>query len=378
MEVYLDNAATTKPISSLNILKDLPFGNPSSLHDLGLKSKSKIIHSKEVIRKYLNVKRNEIIFTSGATEANNLAIIGSALRNKNKRNKLITTKIEHKSVLNSFKYLQNLGFEVIYLDVDDKGIIDLEQLEKNLDDNTLLVSIMHINNETGAKQPIEKISKIVKRKNNKIIFHTDGVQSFTKYKINLKNIDLYTFSGHKIHGIKGVGGLYKSDSINLDSILKGGQQEYNIRPGTENLFGIIVLAEAVKKNIYNIEKNEKNVKKLKERMIKYLEENIENININSKDDRIFSNYILNISFKNILSEVLLHDLESKGIYISTGSACNSKSKSYSHVLEAIGLDEDKLKGSIRISFSKNNTIEQIDYACREIKKSVKDLRKIIR
>ena len=377
MEVYLDNAATTKPIECFEILKDLPFGNPSSLHDLGLKSKRKIIHSKEIIRKYLDVQRDEIIFTSGATEANNLAIIGSVLRNKNKKNKLITTKIEHKSVLNSFKYLENLGFEVIYLDVDDKGKIDLKELEKNVDANTLLVSIMHINNETGVKQPIEEISKIVKRKNQKSIFHTDGVQAFTKYNISLKNIDLYTFSGHKIHGIKGVGGLYKSKNINIDSIIKGGQQEYNLRPGTENLFGITVLAEAVKKNIENIEKNKKHVKKLKERMINYLKDNIENLSINSENDKIYSDYILNISIKNILSEVLLHDLETKGIYISTGSACNSKSKKYSHVLEAIGLEENKLKGSIRISFSKNNTIEEIDYACIKMKKSIKEIRKVI-
>lgn len=382
MEVYLDNSATTKPSNSvkdeINSVLNEYYGNPSSLHDIGLKSEKRINKTRKVISDYLNCLPGEITFTSGGTEANNLGIIGYAFRNRKKGKHIITTEFEHKSVINSFKYLQNQGFDVTFLKVNKKGQIDIEKLKSEIRKDTLLVSIMHVNNEVGSVLPINEIGKVIKKENPDTAYHVDGVQAFGKYKINLDKVDMYSFSGHKIHGIKGVGGLYKKNNINIDSILKGGQQENSIRPGTENLIGISALSIAVEDSIKNIDSNYEKVKLLKKEVIEFIESNVENCFINSPICDDYSPYILSISVGDMMAEVLLHDLESNKIYISTGSACNSKDRNFSHVLEAIGLNDDLMSGTIRISFSRNTSHEEIDYFCKNFKSSVENLRKIIK
>lgn len=381
MKAYLDNAATTMPSKKvkkeINDFLNTTYGNPSSLHDLGIISERRIKKTKKTIAGDLNCSSNEIVFTSGGTESNNLAIIGYALKNKSKGNHVITTAYEHKSVLNSFKYLESIGFNVTYLPVGSQGEINKADLEKELTDETILVSIMHINNEVGRINPVQTFGKIIKDYNKKIIFHVDGVQSFGKFKIDLKNIDMYSFSAHKIHGIKGIGGLYLKKDISVNNIHFGGQQEKGIRPGTENLLGIMSLNVALEEAIEMRKRNLNHVKKLKENLSNFIVENISDskINVNSYDA---SPYILSVSFKDMMSEVLLHDLESKNIFVSTGSACNSKNESISYVLESMNLDENYIGGTIRFSFSKNNTMDEIDFVCKNLKESVKSIRKIIR
>lgn len=380
MKAYLDNSATTMPSKKVKIalqeFLNTSYGNPSSLHDLGIFAERSIKRAKKTIANDLKCSSKEIIFTSGGTESNNLAVIGYALRNKGKGNHLITTTYEHKSVLNAFKYLQSIGFEVTYLSVGSQGEIDEKALKNALTDKTILVSIMHINNEIGTINPINKLGSIIKEYNPEIKFHVDGVQSFGKFDIDLKNIDMYSFSAHKIHGLKGVGGLYLKKDICLQNIHFGGQQENGIRPGTENLLGIVSLNVALKEAVDIRKKNLEHVKKLKNQLSKYIIENIEDSKINVKDYNT-SPYILSVSFKDMMAEVLLHDLESKEIFVSTGSACNSKTKSTSYVLESINLDKDYIGGTIRFSFSKDNTFEEINYVCEKLKESVKSIRKIV-
>jgi len=335
MEIYLDNSATTKPSEKVkNEIYDILnncYGNPSSIYDIGMKSEKKIRITRKIISKYLGCKNEEIIFTSGGTESNNLAIIGYAMRNRNKGNHIVTSRIEHKSVINSFKYLKTQGFDVTFLDVNEKGNINLDELKNVVGQKTILVSLMHVNNEIGNVNRINDISDLIKNINIRTAFHVDGVQAFGKYKINLKNIDMYSFSGHKIHGVKGVGGLYKKKSIFIDSIHKGGQQEFEIRPGTENLIGISAMGRAVEEIVVEYESNYKKVLELKKSFIKYLNENIEDCVINGAGIEETSPYVLSLSLKNIYGEVLLHSLESKKIYVSTGSACNAKNKKYSQI-----------------------------------------------
>lgn len=378
MEVYLDNSATTKVdekiIEELNNTFKF-YGNPSSLHSMGFDSEKIIAKAKGNISNYLNCSKDEIYFTSGGTEANNLAIIGYATQHANKGKHLITSKTEHKSVLNAFKYLETKGFDVTYLDVDDEGFVQLNALEAQLKDDTILVSIMHVNNEVGTIQKIEQIKEILKKKDKKIALHVDGVQGFGKIKLDLKAIDLYSFSAHKIHGLKGSGGLYIQKGIKVNNLIHGGQQEKGIRPGTENLTGIISLGKAIE--ICSENDYYSKVKQIKQKITELIVDEIEDIKINSKLEH-FSPYILNVSFNGVRGEVLLHDLESKGIYVSTGSACTSKSKDYSHVLNAMGLQDNLKEGSIRLSFSKYNSMDEVHHVVNEIKKSVKFIRDVMK
>jgi cysteine desulfurase len=380
MKAYLDNSATTMPSEkvkkAINDFLNKSYGNPSSLHDLGIIAERKIRKAKKNIANDLKCERKEIVFTSGGTESNNLAIIGYALKNKNKGNHLITTTYEHKSVLNSFKYLETIGFNVTYLPVGSQGEIKTDDLKDALTNETILVSIMHINNEVGTMNPIETFGGIIKEYNKSISFHVDGVQSFGKFKIDLKNIDLFSFSAHKIHGVKGIGGLYINKSIAISNIHFGGQQESGIRPGTENLLGIVSLNAALEEASETRIETLDYIKKLKEKLSSYIIKNIEDSKINV-DSYKTTPYILSVSFKDMMSEVLLHDLESKNIFVSTGSACNSKSKSNSYVLESMTIEEEYIGGTIRFSFSKNNTMEEIDYVCESLETSVKSIRKII-
>ena len=380
--IYLDNCSTTKPRKEVvNIMNEAMmdyFGNPSSLHRLGMKSEKKVKEAREYISKYLGVNRDEIYFTSGGTESNNIAIQSAVNKLKNRGNHIITTKIEHPSVLNIMKNYERQGFEITYLDVDRLGNISLEELETSIKDNTILISIMHVNNEIGTIEPIDKIKQIINRKNPKVLFHVDGVQGFGKVEFSLKasGIDMYSFSGHKIYGPKGIGGLYIDRKHTLEAITFGGNQENGIRSGTENVPGIIGFGQAVRIMSENFRAESELVYKLKTYFVSRVKEEIEDIKINTSLDDKSSPYILNVSFSNIRGEVLLHYLEDDNIYVSTSSACSSQGTERSHVLKSIGLSNNEIEGSIRFCFSYENIIEDLDKTIDSLKSAVAEIRQI--
>lgn len=376
MEVYFDNAATTKPYDKvINEVADVMrncYGNPSSAHKLGFDAEQKLNHSREVVSKVLNCSKDEIIFTSGGTESNNLLIKGFIRNNGH----IITNEIEHPSVLNTFKELERNGCSVTYLKVDRDGKIGLKSLEESITDETILLSIMHVNNEIGTVQDIETIGNILKKKSRRAKFHVDAVQSFGKYVIDVKKskIDLLSTSGHKIHGPRGVGIAYIRKGLIPKSIILGGGQEKSFRAGTENIPGIAGFAKATETIYENIESNYKKVLELKSYFYEKLSI-LEGIKINSGLSCDFSPYILSVSFKGIKGEVLLHLLEEKNVFVSTGSACSSKDTKGSHVLKGIGIGAKEIEGTIRFSFNSKNTVEEVDYVLDILKNSLKFLRR---
>ena len=381
MEIYLDNSATTKPYKEVvdKMVEALTtdYANPSSLHRKGINVEKNIKSIRQDIARTMGAKDKEIYFTSGGTESNNSLIRGVANLYKKRKNHIISTEIEHPSVLNTLKDLEEDGFEVTYLKVGKDGKIDIEDLKKSIKPTTILVTIMHVNNEIGTIQPIEEIGKYLKSLKDKIYFHVDAVQSYGKlnFKPSKYNIDFMSVSGHKLHGPKGIGFMYIKENNRLKPILTGGGQEIGIRSGTENVPGIYGLGEAIK--ILNKDLNEtiKKIQELKDLLKEEIVNNIDNIKINSPEDGVC--HILNISFEDIKGEVLLHYLEQKGVYVSTGSACSSKKKG-SHVLNAIGLNPKEIDGAIRFSLSDLNTKEEIIEVVKILKESVSDLRMIIR
>ena len=382
--IYLDNCATTRMRQEVletvyNSMKD-DFANPSSLHKLGFNSEQKIKDARKTISEYLGVDEREIYFTSGGTESNNIGV-QSIVKSLSKRgNHIITSKIEHASILNIMKHLETEGFRVTYLDVDRFGMIDLEELKNSIDNDTILVSMIFVNNEIGTIQDIKKIKEIIESKNPRVLLHVDGIQAFGKIDFSIKELDIdsFSFSSHKIHGPKGVGGLYIRKDLKLMPITFGGNQEEGIRSGTENVSGIIGFGKAVQLMAQNKEKEKNHVLNLKKYTTKLIEENIKDIRINSHLKDNFSPYILNISFRDTKGEVLLHFLEQKNIFISTSSACSSHSMGKSDVLKAITLDDNLIDGTIRICFSYENTKEDIDYFVDNLKESVKEIRKIMK
>ncbi|MFL0267618.1 cysteine desulfurase family protein [Candidatus Clostridium radicumherbarum] len=377
MEAYFDNSATTKPYSEvIEAMVDAMenfYGNPSSAHKLGLKAENKMNECKDIVSKTLNCTRDEITFTSGGSESNNFLIRGFIKEG----NEIITTKIEHPSVLNICKDLERAGIKVTYLDVDNNGKIDLENLNKAITKNTQIVSIMHVNNEIGTVQNIEEIGKLIKEKSSRIKFHVDAVQSYGKFKIDVQKakIDLLSASGHKIHGPRGVGIAYVRKGLVPRPLIFGGGQEKNFRSGTENLAGMAGFAKAAEIIYSENHKNFINVSMLKEYFINRLKE-IDKIKINSPIGVDFSPYVISVSFLGIRAEVLLHLLEEGNIYVSMGSACHSKDTKDSHVLKAIGLSDKEIKGNIRFSFNELNTKEEIDYTIDILKKSLNFLRRV--
>jgi|LSQX01.2.fsa_nt_gb cysteine desulfurase len=383
-EVYLDNSATTKPYNEVieimtEILSD-KYGNPSSLHVKGLEAEREIKKARQIISSGLNTASEEIYFTSGGTEANNISIIGAARLNRKKGNHLITSRIEHPSVLNVFKYLEEEGFDVSYIDVDKNGIIDIEQFKSKLSDDTILVSLMYVNNEIGTIQPIEKVGSIIKNMNPSVLYHVDAVQAYGKTDINISKckIDLMSFSAHKLHGPKGVGAVYIKKGSNLKPLIYGGGQELNIRSGTENVPGIVGFGKAVQKTFNNMHEDITKINKLKTYMKNEIIKNILDIRLNGSNDENDAPHILNVSFRGIKSEVLVHAMGSEGIFVSSGSACSSKNNKTSHVLEAIGVSEDEAEGSIRFSFSCMNTLKDVEDCINVLIPSIKKLRKFTR
>lgn len=361
MAIYLDNAATTKvsdvAVEKMIFMSKTNFANPSSVHSLGLLAEKEITKVRKTIASFLNAKEDEIYFTSGATEANNLAIIGSALANKRSGNHIITQKTEHASVIESVSYLEKIGYEITYLENDNTGQIDYDVLEKSITDNTILVSLMHVNNETGAKLDIERIGKIVKSKNKNTLFHTDLVQSFCKFDIDVLkyNIDLCSFSGHKLHSPKGVGGIFIKKGVKIESRQFGGSQEKKIRPGTENILGITALGESILYINKNMSKTLEYVKSLKNCLIQ-IKDLIDDVYVTSDDS--CSPYVVNLSFIGVKGEVLVHALEQYDIYCSTGSACHKGSGS--EILKNYNLSEDIYSSGIRVSFCDENTVDEIE------------------
>lgn len=378
--IYFDNAATTKLDDEvlkemLPYLKD-NYGNPSSIYKLGREARKAIEDSREKIAKVLNCKANEIYFTAGGSESDNTAIKGIAKANKKRGNHIITSKIEHPAVLETCKQLEKEGFEITYISVDEKGIVDLEELKKSIKPTTILITIMFANNEIGTIQPIEEIGKIAK--GNNIYFHTDSVQAVGSIKIDVQklNIDSLSLSGHKFYGPKGVGALYVKTGVPFEKFISGGHQERNKRAGTENVAGIVGIGKAIELAYENLDEYNKKIKELRDYYVKQVEEKIPYIKINGDmEKRLPGNS--NISFRFIEGEGLLLNLDlKKGICASSGSACTSGSLDPSHVLLAIGLPHEIAHGSLRVSIGKYNTKEEIDYLIENLMEIVTRLREM--
>lgn len=384
-EVYLDNSATTKPKSEvieamMEPLTDV-YGNPSSLHNMGVEAEKLIKQARRDLAKFIKADEREIIFTSGGTEANNLAIRGTLNALQRYGNQIITTKIEHSSVLDTLKELEKEGWEVTYLDVDKKGRLDLKQLQKAVSENTVLVSIMQVNSEVGTIQPIAEVEKIINEyRDGRLYLHVDGVQALGKLEldVNKLNIDLLSLSSHKIHGPKGVGALYIDEDIRLKpQLITGGGQEMDYRGGTENVPGIVGFGRAAELIMDSFKEDIIHMEQLKEKLAQGIIDNLEGVQINGPEPKDGVSHILNVSFRGLKGEVLIHALEEKNIYASTGSACSSKNPEPSHVLQAMELDDEAMEGAVRFSLSSENTMEEIDYVIDVLAEIVPELRKII-
>ncbi|MDO5146448.1 MAG: cysteine desulfurase family protein [Eubacteriales bacterium] len=379
-EIYFDNGATTRVFPEVKEIMaevlDVEYGNPSSMHKKGYEAEQCVNRAKEIIAKSLRVDAKEIYFTSGGTEANNLALIGTAMAHKRRGRHVITTCIEHASVYNPLSYLEEEGFEVTYLPVDERGIVKLDALKEALRPDTFLVSIMCVNNEIGAVEPMEEIGKIVKKYNPDIVFHTDCIQAYGKMKCTPKKwkVDLLSVSGHKIHGPKGIGFLYIREGTRIRPILWGGNQQKGIRSGTENVPGIVGLGKAAAMIYENHAEKVETLCAVKEHFIKRVTEEISDV----KDNSGMAPHIASISFPGVRSEVLLHALEERGIYVSAGSACSSNKPEVSGTLRGIGLDKNHYESTLRFSFSVYNSVEEVDECVEALKELLPVLRRFTR
>ncbi len=383
MEAYLDNSATTKVLPSVAALMTQimceDYGNPSSMHRKGVEGEQYVRYAKDVIAKCLKVQEKEIFFTSGGTESDNIALIGGAYANHRSGRHIITTGIEHPAVLQTCAFLEEQGFEVTYLPVDANGVVRLQDLERAIRRNTILVSMMHTNNEIGSLQPIEQAGELIKRMNPAILFHVDAVQGFGKFRIYPKRmkIDLLSVSAHKIHGPKGVGFLYINESAKVRPIMFGGGQQKGMRPGTENVPGIAGMAKAVEEMQVDFDDKINYLYDIKERFIRGVS-GIDGIKINGLTGRDSAPHVVSVSVQGIRSEVLLHALEDKGIYVSAGSACSSNKPMPSATLKAIGVERQYLDSTLRFSFSVFTTVEEIDYTIQSMVEIIPMLRRYTR
>lgn len=389
MEIYLDNSATTKVfpevVTNMNDIYLNCYGNPSSKHQKGVDAEKIIKEAKEIIANNLKCSVKEILFTSGGTESDNTALIGAMYAGKRKGNHLITTRFEHPAILETCKFLENNGMRVTYLSVDKEGHISLDELKDAVCDETVIVSIMHTNNEIGSVQDIKKASEIIKAKNPNTLFHVDAVQGYGKYKIVPKKlgIDLMSVSAHKIHGPKGVGFLYINEKARIQPYIYGGGQQAGMRSGTENVPGIAGMAKAIEMIYSNLDADVSRLYDLKKKLIDGLNE-IPDVKINGisgcdlESIKKSAPHIVSLSVKGARAEVMLHALEEKGIYVSSGSACASNKNTVSGTLNAINLNKDLLDSTIRLSLSVFTTEEEIDKTVEAIKEIVPELRKYTR
>lgn len=382
MECYFDNSATTRVYDEVidimvKVMRE-DYGNPSSLHLKGLDAEHIIKDSSAKIAKVLKCLPEEIVFTSGGTESNNMAIIGSALAKRRHGKHIIVSSVEHASVSAVMQFLIKEGYEVTYIPAGENGQVDVDAFADAVRDDTILVSCMHINNELGSVMPVEQIGRAVKAKNKDVYFHVDAIQSFGKIEVLPKkmNADLVSVSGHKIHGPKGSGFLYIKKGLLIRPVIYGGGQQKNMRSGTENVPAIAGLGVAVEKTFENFEEKTAHIASLRDRLVNELTK-IENVYCNT-DVSKGAPHIASISFVGVRSEVMLHALEDKGIYVSSGSACSSNKKKESAVLTAIGLDKDRIESTLRFSFGEQNTVEEVDYAIEVIKELLPMLRHYVR
>lgn len=382
-EVYLDNSATTKAYDSVGeLVKKVmceDYGNPSSMHKKGVEAEKYIKEAKENLAKLWKVKEKEIFFTSGGTESDNLALIGAARANNREGKHLITSAIEHPAIINTMRHLEEEGYRVTFLPVDRYGRIRLEALKEALCEDTILVSVMYVNNEVGSVQPIQEAAGIVKAYNKNILFHVDAVQGFGKYRIYPKRlkVDMCSISGHKIHGPKGIGALYIDENVKIRPIVFGGEQQKNIRSGTENVAGIAGLSLAAQMIYENLDEKVEKMRDLKQHFIAGVTE-IPHTTVHGLYDETSAPHIISVGFAGIRSEVLLHALEDKGIYVSSGSACSSNHPQVSGVLKGIGADQEFLDATLRFSMSEFTTEEEIDYTLDTLYNIVPMLRKYTR
>ena len=383
MECYLDNSATTKvhpevaALVTQIMLED--YGNPSSVHMKGVEAEKYVNEATALIAKALKVKEKEIFYTSGGTESDNLALIGAARANARSGKHIITTKIEHPAILNTVKYLESEGFEIDYLSVDKFGVVSIDELENKLRDDTILVSVMHTNNEVGAVQPIARIGEIIKRKNPATLFHVDAVQGFGKALIypSKQHIDMLSISGHKIHGPKGIGILYINEKVKIKPISYGGGQQNGMRSGTLNVPGIAGIGKAVSLVTKDLSGECDKLYKLKSFFVQEVSK-IDRVTINGCECDEAGRYsvektaphIINISVHGLRSEVMLHALEEKSIYVSAGSACASHSKKESSTLKSMGADAETMDGALRISMSMFTTMEELEYTLETLKELI--------
>ena len=368
--VYLDHAGTTcvkkEVLNAMIPYFNIEYGNPSSMYSIGRNARRAVENSREQVARALNCNRGEIIFTSCGSESDNLAIKGFAYANKHKGNHIITSKIEHPAVLNTCKKLEGKGYRITYLDCDNNGFVDINQLEKEINEDTILISIMMANNEIGTIQDVKKIGQIAHNKS--IVFHTDAVQGVGNIVIDVKkmNIDMLSLSAHKFYGPKGIGALYVKDGINIERIQDGGHQEMNKRAGTENVAGIVGLGKAIEIAHFNIEEYNNHLLQLRDYFINEIQKRYKNIKINGSLEKRLSGNV-NISFKGKDSSEILLQLDKRGICASGGSACSSGMNLPSHVLIAIGLDKDYISGTIRFTLGEENSKRDVDYLLEVLK-----------
>lgn len=380
MSIYFDNSSTTAPSPEVcRVVADTMqsvYGNPSSLHRMGKAAEDLVEDSRRKVAKSIGAGSDEIIFTSGGTESDNMAIIGYCRANHRKGNRIITTAVEHPAVLEAFKRLEDEGFETVYVGVDEGGRVDLDSLGEELSKGALLVSCMHINNEVGTIQPISEIADMVHKAG--VVLHVDAVQSYGKTPISVKKLgaDMLSISAHKVHGPKGVGALYVKKGIRILPTIYGGGQEKGLRSSTENVSGIAGFAVSAEEISKDLDINIANMKAVKMCLAEKIMENIENVRFNSPADS--SPSVLNVSFTGIRSEVLLHVLEDKGIYVSSGSACSTHKKGKSHVLTAMGVKDNAIDSAIRFSFSGKNTVDEAEAVFAVLSEQIPVLRAIMR
>lgn len=385
-EIYLDNSATTKvypevaKLMTQIMLED--YGNPSSMHTKGVDAEKYVTLATKQISKALKVQDKEILFTSGGTESDNLALIGTARANCRAGKHIITTKIEHPAILKTVEYLATEGFEIDYLSVDSMGRISLTELEDMLRPDTIIVSIMHTNNEVGSLQPIAEAGALIKKKNPNCLFHVDAVQGFGKAEIYPKkmNIDLLSVSGHKIHGPKGIGILYVGEKVKIKPISYGGGQQKGMRNGTLNVPGIAGIGLATEMITGKLQAHRESLYKLKEFFLQEVSK-LDRVSINGCDPakvRETAPHIINISVRGLRSEVMLHALEEKGVYVSAGSACASHSKKESSTLKSMGATSEEMDGALRISMSEFTTREELEYALASLKEVIDMYSRFIR
>ncbi len=374
MEVYFDNSATTRVLDSVRdiVVKTMTedYANAAAKHRRGMEAEQYIREARAEIAKTMKVSEKEILFTSGGSESNNLALIGGALANQRIGKHIISTNVEHPSVYNPLAALEDMGFEVTFLPVDQDGHISLQELQDAVREDTVLVSVMYVNNEVGFVEPVEEISRVIRGKNPRTLFHVDGIQAYGKYVIRPKKqgIDLLSVSGHKIHGPKGVGFLYIRDGVKLKPMIYGGGQQSNLRSGTENVPGVAGLGVAAKEMYRDHEAKILHLLGLKDYLIDRMEE-LDGTVVNSKKGRESAPQIVSVSFEGVRSEVLLHALEEKGIYVSSGSACSAHHPGISGTLKGIGVHQRLLESTVRFSFGMFNTKDEIDY-CMDVLKEI--------